>query len=159
MPAREGGRAERPTVAVTPRPGRTDVTPAISIRNLNHHFGTGDLRKQILFDICADINPGEIVINTGPSGSGKTTMLTVGLSHRVDHYPHQLSGGQKQRVAIARALVRKPKIVLADEPTAALDKASGREVVEMLQRLASDQGCAILLARTTIASSTSGTGS
>jgi putative ABC transport system ATP-binding protein len=69
----------------------------------------------------------------------------VGLSKRINHYPHQLSGGQKQRVAIARALVRKPKIVLADEPTAALDKASGREVVELLQRLAVDQGCSILM--------------
>jgi putative ABC transport system ATP-binding protein len=69
----------------------------------------------------------------------------VGLGKRLDHFPHQLSGGQKQRVAIARALVRRPKIVLADEPTAALDKASGREVVEILQRLAKEQGCAILL--------------
>jgi putative ABC transport system ATP-binding protein len=200
------------------------VTPAISIRNLNHYFGGGELRKQILFDISADIHPGEIVISTGPSGSGKTTLLTlvcglrsiqegsvrtldvelngaggetlvrvrrnigfifqshnlldaltacqnvqmgvhldgavtakesrersiemlsaVGLSHRADYYPHKLSGGQKQRVAIARALVRKPKIVLADEPTAALDKSSGREVVDLLRRLASEQGCAILL--------------
>ena len=200
------------------------MDPAISVRNLNHYFGAGQLRKQILFDISADIFPGEIVINTGPSGSGKTTMLTlvcglrsvqegsvttlgtqlkgatqrtlvqvrqnigfifqahnllgaltavqnvqmsllldksispaegrarsvamlqaVGLGQRIEHYPHQLSGGQKQRVAIARALVRKPKVVLADEPTAALDKASGREVVEILQHLAKEQGCAILL--------------
>ena len=200
------------------------MTPAIAIRNLSHFFGAGELRKQILFDISADIYPGEIVINTGPSGSGKTTLLTlicglravqegsvrtlgmelngsrpetlvrvrrnigfifqahnlldaltacqnvqmgahldstgtlkasrdrsvemlsaVGLSNKIDHYPHQLSGGQKQRVAIARALVRNPKIILADEPTAALDKASGREVVELLRRLAAEQGCAILL--------------
>jgi putative ABC transport system ATP-binding protein len=200
------------------------VEPAIQVRNLNHFFGTGALRKQILFDISADISPGEIVINTGPSGSGKTTMLTlvcglrtvqdgsvrtlgmelnganqdvlrrvrqsigfifqahnllgaltatqnvemglqldesmsarekterskdmlraVGLEARLNHYPQQLSGGQKQRVAIARALVRGPKVVLADEPTAALDKASGREVVEILHKLAKDQGCAILL--------------
>ena len=212
--------------AATERRSRTElnVTPAISIRNLNHYFGSGDLRKQILFDISADIDAGEIVINTGPSGSGKTTLLTlvcglrsvqdgsvrtlgvelngarpdalvqvrrqigfifqahnlldaltacqnvqmgvaldgamasresrdrsiemltaVGLSKRIDHYPRQLSGGQKQRVAIARALVRQPKVILADEPTAALDKASGREVVDLLQRLASEQGCAILL--------------
>ena len=197
---------------------------AVSIRNLNHYFGSGSLRKQILFDISVDLHPGEIVINTGPSGSGKTTLLTlvcglrsvqegsvrtldvelkgasldalvrvrrnigfifqahnllealtacqnvemgltldnaigpkesrqrsiemlraVGLEQRIDHYPHQLSGGQKQRVAIARALVRHPKIVLADEPTAALDKASGREIVDILHKLAKEQGCAILL--------------
>jgi putative ABC transport system ATP-binding protein len=69
----------------------------------------------------------------------------VGLSHRIDYYIDALSGGQKQRVAIARALVSRPKIVLADEPTAALDKKSGRDVVEMMQKLAKEQGCTILL--------------
>ena len=74
------------------------------------------------------------------------TMLTaVGLGSKVDSYPAQLSGGQKQRVAIARALVGGPQIVLADEPTASLDKASGREVVDLLQSLARQKGCAILL--------------
>ena len=72
-------------------------------------------------------------------------LALVGLSERVDYLPRHLSGGQKQRVAIARALVRNPKIVLADEPTAALDKESGREVVELLHDLAKRQGCAILL--------------
>ena len=70
---------------------------------------------------------------------------SVGLGDRVDYYPAQLSGGQKQRVAIARALVREPKIILADEPTASLDRASGREVVEHIHNLAKRQGCAILL--------------
>ena len=69
----------------------------------------------------------------------------VGLGDRVNYYPEQLSGGQKQRVAIARALVRQPKIVLADEPTASLDRKSGREVVELLHKLAKQQNCAILL--------------
>jgi putative ABC transport system ATP-binding protein len=72
-------------------------------------------------------------------------LKAVGLEQRVNHYPNQLSGGQKQRVAIARALVRRPKIVLADEPTAALDKASGREVVDLLHNLAKEQGCAIMM--------------
>jgi putative ABC transport system ATP-binding protein len=69
----------------------------------------------------------------------------VGLEDRVDYYPDNLSGGQKQRVAIARALVSHPKIILADEPTAALDKQSGRDVVEIMQKLAREQGCTILL--------------
>ncbi|RAM50646.1 MAG: ABC transporter ATP-binding protein [Hapalosiphonaceae cyanobacterium JJU2] len=72
-------------------------------------------------------------------------LKAVGLEHRVDYYADGLSGGQKQRVAIARALVSHPKIVLADEPTAALDKKSGRDVVEMMQQLAKQQGCTILL--------------
>lgn len=200
------------------------TNPVISVQNLNHYFGEGNLRKQALFDVNLEINAGEIVIMTGPSGSGKTTLLTlmgglrsaqegslkilgqeicgankhqltqlrrsigyifqahnlmtfltaqqnvrmslelhdaylnqdidaaaiamlenVGLGNRVNYYPDNLSGGQKQRVAIARALVSHPKIVLADEPTAALDKKSGRDVVEIMQTLAKEQGCTILL--------------
>lgn len=200
------------------------MSAVISIQNLNHYFGKGQLRKQALFDINLEINAGEIIIMTGPSGSGKTTLLTlvgglrsaqegslkvlgkelcrakekqltevrrqngyifqahnlhgsltalqnvrmglevhpkispaemndrakemleaVGLGNRVNYYPDDLSGGQKQRVAIARALVSQPKIVLADEPTAALDKKSGRDVVELMQKLAKEQGCTILL--------------
>lgn len=69
----------------------------------------------------------------------------VGLGDRVDYYPENLSVGQKQRVAIARALVSQPKLVLADEPTAALDSKSGRDVVNIMQQLAKEQHCAILL--------------
>jgi putative ABC transport system ATP-binding protein len=72
-------------------------------------------------------------------------LKTVGLEQRVDYYADSLSGGQKQRVAIARALVSRPKIVLADEPTAALDKKSGRDAVELMQKLAKEQNCTILL--------------
>ncbi|MBI1242164.1 MAG: ATP-binding cassette domain-containing protein [Nostoc sp. RI_552] len=198
--------------------------PIIAVQNLNHYFGEGNLRKQVLFDINLQIKAGEIVIMTGPSGSGKTTLLTlmgglrsaqegslkilgqqicgtskakltklrrhigyifqshnlmtfltakdnvrmslelhneflnqdvnakamamlenVGLGDHVNYYPENLSVGQKQRVAIARALVSHPKIVLADEPTAALDKKSGRDVVELMQKLAQEQACTILL--------------
>ncbi|PNK03128.1 ABC transporter [Cylindrospermopsis raciborskii S07] len=200
------------------------VLPVIDIQNLDYYFGSGHLKKQILFNINLTINAGEIVIMTGPSGSGKTTLLTlvgglrsvqsgslkvlgkdlskaslkqltqsrinngyifqshglhgsltavqnvrmglevhpripasemmlrscqileaVGLGDRVNYYPDNLSGGQKQRVAIARALVSDPKIVLADEPTAALDKQSGRDVVELMQKLAKEHNSTILL--------------
>src|SRR5690606_25343376 len=60
----------------------------------------------------------------------------LGLGERIDYKPEQLSGGQRQRVAIARALVNKPRLILADEPTAALDEKSGATVMELLQQLA-----------------------
>jgi energy-coupling factor transporter ATP-binding protein EcfA2 len=69
----------------------------------------------------------------------------VGLSDRIDHHPAQLSGGQRQRVAIARALAGGPRIILADEPTASLDKQSGRDVVDLMQSLAREQGVTVLL--------------
>jgi putative ABC transport system ATP-binding protein len=69
----------------------------------------------------------------------------LGLGHRIHYKPRSLSGGQKQRVAIARGLVHQPKLVLADEPTAALDEQSGREVVTLFQELARDEGCTIIM--------------
>jgi putative ABC transport system ATP-binding protein len=199
-------------------------SPAIVLDKVSHFYGQGTLRKQILFDICAEIRTGEIIIVTGPSGSGKTTALTlvgalrstqegsirvldqelngasvktlerirkcigyifqshnlldaltasqnvqmslllhegssrrkmrqraiemleaVGLGEYVDKYPAHLSGGQRQRVAIARALVSHPRIILADEPTASLDKQSGRDVVDRLQVLARQHGVTVLL--------------
>lgn len=69
----------------------------------------------------------------------------VGLGDRIHHKPHQLSGGQKQRVAIARGLVHRPKLVLADEPTAALDEHSGRAVVELLKQMAKEHQVSIVI--------------
>jgi putative ABC transport system ATP-binding protein len=200
------------------------AAPPVVVESLDHHYGAGSLRRQILFDVSATIPAGEIIIVTGPSGSGKTTLLTlvgalraaqsgsvrvlgqelngardgtleqvrrrigfifqqhnllaaltatenvelglratgsfarselrrraramleaVGLEAHVDKRPHLLSGGQRQRVAIARALVGDPAIVLADEPTASLDKVSGREVVDRMQSLAREHGATILI--------------
>jgi len=204
-----------------------EATPLVEIRNLNHWFGDGDQRKQVLRSINLTVQPGEITILLGPSGSGKTTLLTmvgglrsaqdgslrifneelrktsttnltrlrrkvgfifqahnlmpylnaqqnvrlglevvpdwlnkgqsamnercnevlrqVGLGERINYFPAKLSGGQKQRVAIARALAASPQLLLADEPTAALDKNSGRDVVDLFRNLAREHGTAIVM--------------
>ncbi|EMI53364.1 ATP-binding cassette domain-containing protein [Rhodopirellula sallentina] len=202
-----------------------DGSALIDVCGLNHYFGSGDARKQVLYDNNLQVQSGEIVIMTGQSGSGKTTLLTligtirriqegqihilgepmkgassteinamrkrlgfifqahnlfgsltalqnvrmalelqndgtprkeqnrrceemlvaVGLGERIHYKPKSLSGGQKQRVAVARGLVHQPEILLADEPTAALDKDSVRQVVKLFQREARERGTAIVI--------------
>ncbi len=196
----------------------------ISISGLNHWFGSGEARKQALFDINLTLERGTLVILMGASGSGKTTLLTLagclrdvqdgsvkllgqelngatedvlvscrrrlgfifqahnlhesltamqnvrmgldvhggqargdwqtptshllkllGLGDRLNYLPGNLSGGQKQRVAVARALVGNPDIVFADEPTAALDKDSGHQVVSLLKRLGTERDTTTLM--------------
>ncbi|WP_084606978.1 ABC transporter ATP-binding protein [Leptolyngbya iicbica] len=69
----------------------------------------------------------------------------VGIAHKANSLPEDLSGGQKQRVAIARALAHQPKLILADEPTAALDRDSGATVIQLLQQLAEQAGATVLI--------------
>jgi len=70
---------------------------------------------------------------------------SVGLGHRVDHYPGQLSGGEQQRVALARAFAGRPKILLADEPTGNLDRDTGAAIIELLFKLSSDHDTTLML--------------
>ena len=212
-------------VSATQFDAQAATAAAIDVRGVQHFYGTGDARKQVLYDNNLVVRPGEIVIMTGQSGSGKTTLLTligtlrrvqegklfvlgqglhqssvseinqlrrrlgfifqahnlfssltamqnvrmalelqpqrrsradenqrcramleaVGLGDRIHYKPKGLSGGQKQRVAVARGLVHQPDILLADEPTAALDEESGRKVVTLFQQQARERGTAIVI--------------
>lgn len=75
----------------------------------------------------------------------KAALEAVGLGERLNHKPHELSGGQKQRVAIARAMVTQPKILLADEPTGALDTETGRQVMETFRRINKEKNTTIII--------------
>jgi putative ABC transport system ATP-binding protein len=211
-------RAETP--AVVPAPASE---PAVRIEGLNHYYGEGEARNQVLFDNRIEIPAGQLVVMTGPSGAGKTTLLTLigalrsvqegrievlgrdlsrlgggelvgirrdigfifqmhnlfdalsafenvkmaaqlgdtppaemrrrgtgilerlGLGHRIDYKPRFLSGGERQRVAIGRALVNHPRLVLADEPTAALDKDSTVNVINLLKQTTVEHGSAVMM--------------
>jgi len=103
-------------------------------------FGSLTARQNVLMSL-------DLVQNAGkkPADIAAEILTDLGLGQRVDYKPKALSGGQKQRVAIARALVNRPKIVLADEPTAALDKQSGRDVVTLMQKMVKQTGMTILM--------------
>ena len=94
---------------------------------------------QMAVELSDHVTPHEAI------SKSEAMLSAVGLKDKVSYYPESLSGGQKQRIAIARALVNNPPLVLADEPTAALDKQSGRDVVQIMQSLAKEQGTSILL--------------
>jgi putative ABC transport system ATP-binding protein len=100
---------------------------------------TAEQNVQMGADLLPDLGYG------GRRAMAREWLRAVGLGDQLNKLPHDLSGGQKQRVAIARALAAHPKLLLADEPTAALDGRTGREVVELLQSLARDQGCGVLM--------------
>ena len=77
--------------------------------------------------------------------ASRRILRALGLGDRVDAYPSELSGGEKQRVAIARAVIGSPDLILADEPTAALDAAQGNVVAKLLVRIAHEHGCAVVI--------------
>lgn len=102
-------------------------------------FLTARMNVEMMFQLHPEVPPDAV------RQRSEELLGRVGLAERLDYYPAKLSGGQKQRVAIARALVTEPELILADEPTAALDSQSGRDVVDLLQELARSRGCPVLM--------------
>jgi len=94
-------------------------------------------------ELAADLRPG--LSYRARRDQAREWLRAVGLGDQLHKLPHDLSGGQKQRVAIARALATHPRLLLADEPTAALDSRTGRDVVVLLHGLAKQQGCGVLM--------------
>lgn len=82
---------------------------------------------------------------TGNVEESEIFLDKVGLSHRKNNFPNQLSGGEMQRVSIARALAKKPKLLLCDEPTGALDSKTGQKIIELLQEASKDQEVAVVM--------------
>ncbi len=89
--------------------------------------------------------PLEIARRARAASIARDWLGRVGLSHRLDHYPHQLSGGEQQRVALARALAIEPALLFADEPTGNLDQATGAQVADLMFDLLADTGAAMVL--------------
>jgi putative ABC transport system ATP-binding protein len=210
-----------PATAV-PAPAEA-IEAVVRVEELNHFYGEGSARNQVLFGNRIDVRPSELVVMTGPSGAGKTTLLTLvgglravqqgrvevlgrqlsrlaprelveirrdigfvfqmhnlfdaltayenvkmamqlghelpsrmrrrgveilerlGLGHRIDYKPRLLSGGERQRVAIARALVNSPHLILADEPTAALDRDATKKVIDLLKEMTTERDAAVIM--------------
>jgi putative ABC transport system ATP-binding protein len=133
--------------------GGRDVTslreadlPAIRLRHIGFVFQG--------FNLFPTLSAGENVeLSLGLKGVGKSEakvearrLLTlVGLAEKYNAFPADISGGQKQRVAIARAVAGSPEVILADEPTAALDSHTGKTIVEMMAKLAHDENRAVVI--------------
>jgi putative ABC transport system ATP-binding protein len=116
-----------------------------------HSIGVMFQESNLLRSLTAQENVEAVLLMKGFAAreaqrEARQLLDEVGLGDRADHLPRELSGGQQQRVAVARSLAGNPPLIIADEPTAALDSSNGRIVVELMRRLAKDHGCAVVIA-------------
>ncbi len=111
---------------------RTEVGFVFQFYNLVPNL-TALENVELAAQICAD------------SLDAAETLNKVGLAHRMDNFPAQLSGGEQQRVSIARALAKKPKLLLCDEPTGALDYATGKQILQLLQDSCRRDGITVII--------------
>ena len=160
---------------VAPGPGTpsssatTTTAPAVCARGLTRAYGRGDAQVHALRGVDVDFASGAFTAIMGPSGSGKSTLLhcLAGLDARTSgsvriggteitglddtaltrlrHRPHELSGGQQQRVAVARALVTRPDVIVADEPTGALDSEASGDLLTFLRHCVDDLGQTVVM--------------
>ncbi|SEF78829.1 ATP-binding cassette domain-containing protein [Nitrosomonas ureae] len=116
-------------------------------QQIGYIFQQHNLLKSLtaLQNVCMALEINAMTTEQQRCNRAAEMLIAVGLGDRLDYKPDQLSGGQRQRASIARALVGQPKIILADEPTASLDKQSGYEAVNLLKRLAKESHTTILL--------------
>lgn len=124
-----------------------ELTPEAAARSRAGRVGLVFQQHHLLADLTALENvtlPGRVAGRTD-TARGAALLASVGLSDRADARPRTLSGGERLRVAVARALYGAPRVVLADEPTGSLDRASADAVVEVLLRSAAADGAAVVL--------------
>lgn len=127
--------------------GATEIELTTLRRQLGFIFQSHNLHESLtaIQNVMMGVQVRTGINNELARGAAAHALNLVGLAERLDYLPANLSGGQKQRVAVARALVGNPSLVLADEPTAALDRDSASEVVDLLKRLGDARGTTTLL--------------
>ena len=140
----------------------------LQVENIEKYYGNQGSVTKALNQLSFHVREGEYISIMGASGSGKTTLLnclstidTVSAGHIIldgrdtadklhisdvlEKFPYQVSGGQKQRCAFARAVICRPKMIMADEPTGALDSHSSRVLLEIIAQLNKDMGTTVFM--------------